>query len=270
MSRELVEVKKRKRDWVMPGEEIISLRPGAVVNIGRGLRQSLVTISAVRCGKYDDYKEKHLILGDEKAYVPRNEDIVLGTVVRVGTFQSGYMLDANAGSPVRLDSIAFDGASKRVRPDLKLGAVVYARITQARGEIELEASCCSLTGPKKDWMTGESLFGELKGGFVHPIRPFFARCLLSDTGGMLSSLGKRVPFECCIGVNGRIWLRARTTVETARLARCLTELQRITLPDGHAALQSALEVLDDFFPLPKLSKKRKTDAAADEEAEELE
>eukprot|EP01059_Diplonema_ambulator_P013555 TRINITY_DN24076_c0_g1_i1.p1 TRINITY_DN24076_c0_g1~~TRINITY_DN24076_c0_g1_i1.p1 ORF type:complete len:272 (+),score=85.21 TRINITY_DN24076_c0_g1_i1:33-818(+) len=251
MSRELVDTKKRKREWVMPGDEVVSLKPGAVVSIGRGLRQDMTKITATRCGQYDEHNEKHLVVGDEKAYIPRNEDIIIGIVVRGTSYSGAYQLDVGTGNLMKLGAEAFDGASKRIKPDLKIGATVYARVIQARPEIELEASCCSITGSKKDWVTGESLFGELKGGYVHTIRPVFARHLLADTNQLLSKLGERVAFECCIGVNGRIWLRARSTTATARLTRCLTELQYNTLPDGGTPLQTLDEILDDFYPIAK-------------------
>eukprot|EP01063_Lacrimia_lanifica_P015874 TRINITY_DN22529_c0_g1_i1.p2 TRINITY_DN22529_c0_g1~~TRINITY_DN22529_c0_g1_i1.p2 ORF type:complete len:276 (+),score=110.12 TRINITY_DN22529_c0_g1_i1:82-909(+) len=266
VGRELVEVKRRKKEWVMPGDDIAKMKPGAVVSIGRGLRQDLTRITVTRCGQYEEHRGKHLVVGDEKAYLPRNEDIIIGTVVR-GGMHSSYFLDAGCGALVKLDSIAFDGASKRVKPDLKIGATVYARMIQPRCEIELEASCCSLTGVRKDWMTGESLFGELKGGLVQAIRPMFARYLLADTDELLSELGSRVAFECCVGVNGKLWLRAKTVRQTARVARCLLELQRVALPDGQTALQTPREVMNDFFPASNPAEganKRKHDEISDE------
>eukprot|EP01060_Flectonema_neradi_P038158 TRINITY_DN7933_c0_g1_i1.p1 TRINITY_DN7933_c0_g1~~TRINITY_DN7933_c0_g1_i1.p1 ORF type:complete len:264 (+),score=42.85 TRINITY_DN7933_c0_g1_i1:39-830(+) len=250
MDRELVTIQKRKREWVMPGEEIVSLKPGAVVSIGRGLKQDLTKLISVRSGQYDEQNNKHVVIGDEKSYIPRNEDIIVGTIVRGGGF-IGYWVDAGAGSLFKLDSLAFDGASKRLRPELKVGASVYARVIQSRSELEMVVSCHSVTGVKKDWVTGESLFGELKGGYIHSIRTQFAKMLLADYEDILSNIGDRLAFECCIGVNGRIWLRAKTIKQTARLARCLTEIQRVVLPQGNPPLQTVKEVLDDFFPAPK-------------------
>ena len=250
MDRELVVLQKRKREWVMPGEEIINLKPGAVVSIGRGLKQDLTKLISIRSGQYDEQNGKHVVIGDEKSYVPRNEDIVVGTIVRGGGFM-GYWVDAGAGSLFKLDSIAFDGASKRLKPELKVGASVYARVIQSRSELEMVISCQSVTGVKKDWVTGESLFGELKSGYIHSVRTQFAKMLLADYDDILSNIGERLAFECCIGVNGRIWLRAKTLKQTARLARCLTEIQRVVLPQGNPALQTTSEVLNDFFPAPK-------------------
>eukprot|EP00754_Rhynchopus_humris_P038373 Rhum_TRINITY_DN21003_c0_g1::Rhum_TRINITY_DN21003_c0_g1_i1::g.172880::m.172880/K03681/RRP40, EXOSC3; exosome complex component RRP40 len=258
---EPVNVRKRKHEWVMPGDEVLSLQPGACVTIGRGLRQDVCRVKAVRSGQYQEFNAKHMIIGDEKAYVPRNEDVVIGTVVRGSAF-GGYSLDAGCGNLVKLDSLAFDGASKRARPELKIGATVYARIVQSRCEIELEASCCAVSGPRKDWMSGESLFGELKGGFVHSVRPLFARHLLDSD--LLDSLGARVAFECCVGVNGRVWLRSTCVAQTARVARCLTHLQKAVYPEGGVAYQTVDEVLTDFFAPPA---KRAATAQVDVEAE---
>ena len=240
--------KRRRLDWVMPGDDILHLEPGAALTIGRGARQDNTRIVAVRSGQYEQHDSKHFVIADEKSYIPRNEDLVIATVTRVAGF-AGYQLDAGCGTYIKLDALAFDGASKRSRPELRVGATVYCRVVQSRCEIELEASCCAVTGPRKDWMSGESLFGELKGGYVHTVRPLFARYLLSSP--LLDSLGARIPFECCIGVNGRVWVRAGSVKNTARIARCLTFLQRAIYPEGEKAYLSVDEILDDFFPVAK-------------------
>ncbi len=64
------------------------------------------------------------------------------------------------------DMLAFDGATKRNRPALKVGSLVYARVSVANKFMDPELSCTMDHGPKKDWMTGESVYGELKSGFV--------------------------------------------------------------------------------------------------------
>ncbi len=46
----------------------------------------------------------------------------------------------------------------------QVGALVYCRVVMANKDMECELSC---TSPhlKKDWVTGETLFGELTAGY---------------------------------------------------------------------------------------------------------
>lgn len=61
-------------------------------------------------------------------------------------------------------STAFEGATKRNRPNLSVGDLVFARVVMANKDMKAELSCISLQF-KKDWMTGEALFGPLQDGY---------------------------------------------------------------------------------------------------------
>lgn len=82
------------------------------------------------------------------------------------SFAENYRIDLNGSSFAQLPSLAFDGASKRNRPDFRTGTLVYARVSLVHKDMDPELSCMVLTGPKKDWMTGQSIYGELKGGNI--------------------------------------------------------------------------------------------------------
>ena len=100
-------------------------------------------------------------------YVPRVEDPVIGIITDMDRAADGqYRLSINGTAQANLPKLAFDGASKKNKPDLQVGTAVYARVASAARAMEPELSCQVLSGPKKDWVTGESLFGELKGGLV--------------------------------------------------------------------------------------------------------
>ena len=57
-------------------------------------------------------------------------------------------------------------------------------------------------------MTGESVFGELKGGTVLQVSCNLAQRLFNPGCAVLSSFGAAVPFEIAVGLNGMVWLRA--------------------------------------------------------------
>lgn len=59
-----------------------------------------------------------------------------------------------------LDALAFEGATKRSKPNLKIGAIVYARVTLAQAFAEPEIECVDQTTQKSQG------FGELTEGFL--------------------------------------------------------------------------------------------------------
>ena len=86
-----------------------------------------------------------------------------------------YRVNIRACTTAILPSLAFDGASKRNKPDLKVGDVIYARVVLARRDVEPRLTCCAREGQRKrDWVTGESVYGQLKTGTYH-------NSLLSET-----------------------------------------------------------------------------------------
>lgn len=70
--------------------------------------------------------------------------------------------------------MAFEGATKRNKPNIAVGALVYARVVVANKHMEPELSC---TSPhfKKEWVTGQSLFGELVNGYSFRVSLRLAR-----------------------------------------------------------------------------------------------
>ena len=100
-------------------------------------------------------------------YVAKQEDPVIGIVVDMDRHAEGtYRISLHGTCDALLHKLAFDGASKKNKPDLKIGSAVYCRVSAASKFVEPQLSCQVLSGPKKDWVTGEALFGELQGGLV--------------------------------------------------------------------------------------------------------
>mmetsp|Transcript_25989 Transcript_25989/g.85533 ORF Transcript_25989/g.85533 Transcript_25989/m.85533 type:complete len:89 (-) Transcript_25989:465-731(-) len=64
-----------------------------------------------------------------------------------------------------LSALSFEGATKRNKPKLEIGSLVYCRVSNSYRDAESELSCLSLTY-KKGWMTGQAVFGELEGGHM--------------------------------------------------------------------------------------------------------
>merc|ERR1740124_1538092 len=113
----------------------------------------------------------HYIRSNMKRYQPKIGDRVICIVdeQRMGDY---HRVTIPCSSTALLHSwIGFEGATKRNRPNLNPGTLIYARISVCNVAVmEPEISCTVLPAEegggavRRDWMTDEGTYGELKGG----------------------------------------------------------------------------------------------------------
>lgn len=170
----------------------------------------------------------------QKRYRPHVEDRVVGIIEeRVGSDGVGgdlFRVNIQASHPAILSNLSFEGASKRNKPSFQVGQILYARVIASPAVSEntnakfhntqdlcfdpITLSC--INGPhdgnlpRKDWMTSEGAYGELRGGTVCSIPLPLARELLKPSCIVLEELGKHktLQFELAVGVNGLLWIHS--------------------------------------------------------------
>lgn len=229
----------------LPGEAVLLLQDSAVVSIGSGLAhggsrivdgvKGDVLVAAV-CGCVVKERGKpgapfRYSIPCNSRYVPRKGDPVVATVLKA--LGSTYHMSIGAAHPALLDGCAFDGATKNSRPRLHVGDSVYCHVATCDPEMDVVVTCCAPPGIEaKEWTTGESVFGPLKGGAVIRVPLSYGRQLMEENALILSLLGQRVPYEICAGANGRVWVRGNgggdgriEQMRTVAVAACLTEGQ---------------------------------------------
>lgn len=108
-------------------------------------------------------------------YVPAQQEAVIGIVT--GKAGEGWRVDIGAAHNASLDGLAFEGATKRNKPNLKVreqiivfsrktqtalqvNSLVYARVSLSHKDMEPELECFDAQTHKA------AGFGELKGGFL--------------------------------------------------------------------------------------------------------
>jgi len=91
-------------------------------------------------------------------YFPQVDDIVIGVITQKN-FES-YSLDIKASAPATLGVLEFEGATRKGKPNLVVGALVFCRVIRAEKYAKVELSCIS-PFHKKQWTTGEAFFGPL-------------------------------------------------------------------------------------------------------------
>lgn len=108
-----------------------------------------------------------------KRYVPAVGDTVVGVVLERRA--EAYRVDVGGSTAAFLPLLAFDGASRRNKPELPVGCMIYARVCGVDRHADAELTCQVADGPKRDWVTGESVFGELRGGTCIRLGVAFAK-----------------------------------------------------------------------------------------------
>ena len=214
---------------VLPGDDVTAAVTRASRNLalGDGLVQQGEAVIAVRAGvlRYRP-PNKYWVEHNQRKYIPAVEDFVVCVVT--GRSADFFTCDIGGPSSAMLPTLAFDGATKRNRPNLQVGDLVYARVTDAPKDMDPELSCMALHGAKKDWMTGDATYGELREGLVFGCSVALARQLLRPDAPVLRCLGECVPFELAIGHNGRVWVNASTPPHTIFISNAITNSELLS------------------------------------------
>ncbi|KAM0789609.1 hypothetical protein ACM66B_000415 [Microbotryomycetes sp. NB124-2] len=162
---------------------------------------SVTATRAGLLGHHSDAKsDKYWLEAEMRRYVPHPPEPVIGIVV--ARHAEGFRVDIGSSQAASLDALAFEGATKRNKPNLKVGSVVYAHLLATPPFSEPEISCVDTTTQKA------SGFGELTGGFVvRGVELNRCRALLAPKNPILPKLGSKCPFEVAVGMNGRVWIK---------------------------------------------------------------
>lgn len=153
-------------------------------------------------------------------YIPAVGDLVVGTVQRTAA-ELYYVLLADYSTPAMLPQLSFEGASKKTRPQLAAGALVYARVTLANKHMDPELECVYQSTGKSDGL------GPLVGGMLFDISLGMSRRLLMPKTTdlvVLEELGATgAAFETAVGRNGKIWVNSESTKVIIAVGRAIQE-----------------------------------------------
>ncbi|KAH9969771.1 exosome complex exonuclease RRP40 [Russula dissimulans] len=219
---------------VLPGEVVQTQYK--TLKLGPGLRQfvdsqgnSSVVVTRAGTLEQNPKGNKFWVEGNSRRYVPATQEPVVGIVAaRQG---EGWRVDIGSAHQASLDGLAFEGASRRNRPNLKVNSLVYARVSLAHKDMEPELECFDAQTRKAEG------FGELKGGFLVRCSLKMCRNLLDPNNFFLPLLGSRFHLDTAIGTNGRVWISAKEVKQTIAVARCIEAAD----PDGGGMDQRGIE-----------------------------
>ncbi|EDO36096.1 predicted protein [Nematostella vectensis] len=207
---------------VLPGDivcttqdlKVCSQNPRMKLKLGPGLRQEGEQVLAYKSGVFRHRAPAvYWIDTNQKRYVPVKDERVIGIISNRGG--ESYKVDIGTSNPATLSSLAFEGATKRNKPNLQIGDLVYCRLSIANKDMEPELDCTDGSGKS----TG---LGPLSGGFMFNCSLGLTRKLLNKDFILLKLLGKYFPFECTVGLNGRVWINAKTTINIIAISNAIS------------------------------------------------
>lgn len=202
---------------VIPGDSIAvdssALGPGIYAKHG--------SVILVHAGILQSSSKSVHVESNGRRYIPSTNDYVIGMVT--GSFGDSFRVAlSNFTFPVSLSTMAFPNASKKNRPNLKTGGLVYARVSNASPDVDVEIECMDPTTGK------DGGFGPLEGGYVVDVSLAFARVLLFDSQHpLLNLLVKKCKFEIAIGLNGKVWINTEDMKHTLSAANAIVKCQNV-------------------------------------------
>ncbi|MCJ1381462.1 exosome non-catalytic core subunit rrp40 [Xylographa soralifera] len=219
---------------VLPGEELsndilpVPLDSSHPLKLGPGLRHiSPSTIIPTVAGLLfiDQKKNAIWVESNSGRYIPQVNDVVVATVHHSSTDVFHCAITPQT-TFAQLPHLAFEGVSKKTRPQLSSGSLVYAKVTSASKHMDPEITCCNPSTGKSDGM------GELKEGMVFEVSLGIARRLLlakqRDEGGLviLEEIAEKIPFEVAVGRNGKVWVNSKGVKEILLVGKALQETDK--------------------------------------------
>ena len=252
-----------KSKIVIPGDMISEIPPdsedvsqdkkGGIV-LGPGLSREGPTVYATKCGvlrkKRPLNHDIYWVDTHSKRYVPIKGEYVLGIVVAKAG--DAFRVDIGAAEYASLSYLAFEGATKKNRPLVNLGDVVYARLIVASRDMEAELVCVDSYGKRAgmgviggvDPSTPSTNSSDNSILFTVPLN--LVRKLLSKSCVLLNALGKYIAYEIAVGMNGRIWIRGKTVRDTICLANAISVAEHMTNEEITRMSNKLVDVLSGF------------------------
>ncbi|KAF4124574.1 exosome complex component RRP40 [Geosmithia morbida] len=230
--------------FVLPGDEIdpslVPSHPKKALRLGPGLRHAPPNdVIPTLAGRLVTDHQKNAIRVETYSgrYTPRVGELVIG-IVRHSAAESFVVSLSDHTSPALLPHLSFESASKKTRPQLASGALVYARVSMADRHMDAELECVHPSTGKSEGL------GPLVGGMLFPISLGMARRLMLSPAAAARQPGSAVvvleelasaglQFETAVGRNGRIWVdseSAKTVVIVGRAVR-ETDERALTVDD---------------------------------------
>nr|CAB3244001.1 exosome complex component RRP40-like [Phallusia mammillata] len=222
----------------LPGDVINSkiqtVCDGETVRLGPGLSKHNTDVTVSKAGSLCFGPPNTFWIDcHQKRYIPCKGENVIGVIS--GKQGDYYKVDIGSSDQALLNFLSFEGASKRNRPNLSPGDVVFGKLAIANKHMEPEMTCVDVNGKAN----GMGLVDD-KYGILFQTSLNLARKLLSPDCILLPELGSRLAFEVIVGLNGKIALFCKSSAQTITLMKLINESE-------YLSNEQMLDVLKGMF-----------------------
>ncbi|OJJ56914.1 hypothetical protein ASPSYDRAFT_47194 [Aspergillus sydowii CBS 593.65] len=247
---------------LLPGDDVPSdylPNSSAPLRLGPGLRllsqppsstPSSHVLTATQAGILSTDNKRNavsILSSSNRRYVPLANDLVIAQVHHSSVDYFHCMITPQSAHAL-LGQLSFEGATKKTRPMLRGGDLVYARVlsTGLGPGAEVELTCVNPATGKAE----PGGLGPLTGGMVFDISTGMAARLIKASSSssdsedgvaglvVLDELGKKLEkaggFEIAVGRNGKVWVDCSNSEDdavraTVAIGRCLTTIDEHNL-----------------------------------------
>lgn len=131
-------------------------------------------------------------------YSPKVDDLVVGTIISKNI--EFYKIDIGTYSQAILGTAEFEGATKKTRPNLKVGDLIFAKVLKTNKFDSPILTCISNDG--KSWSSGEAFFGPINQGHVFKIPLNLVNFYFFFGEKLFGRINDCVNYEFNLGHNG--------------------------------------------------------------------
>lgn len=213
---------------VLPGdraEEAETTAKAKKVILGPGLRRQDDKVIVCKAGTLKMRPPNtYWVDSYQKRYVPNRGELIIGCIVQ----KSGdiFRVDIGSSDTACLSYLAFESATKKYRPDVNIGDIIYGKLIVANKDYESELVCVDSMGKK-------GKLGVLHGGFVFNCSINLVRKILNDNCPLLKSIERemQIPMEIVIGMNGKIWIKTKNVKDCIAIGNAILATEHIPNED---------------------------------------
>ena len=190
------------------------------VILGPGLKRDADNIYICKAGIFKKKYHKLWVDGLQKRYIPARDETVVGIVTKkIGDY---FRVDIGASEQATIYFLAFEGATKKIRPMLNIGDVIFAKLLMACPDMEPELVCVNSVGSKEKL----GILGD--DGFLFTCSLHLVRKILNPQCKLLKILGEGLKFEIAVGMNGKIWVRGIDVDTTIAVGDAILDAEVLT------------------------------------------
>lgn len=215
------------------------------VRLGNGLVQMGDNIVAVNAGILTFAKPARFwVEAFQQRYIAQPNNLVIGIIT--GRVSDGYRVDICSNQTATLAQSGFEGVTRKNKPTLAIGDLIFARISVASKDLEPELVCFSADVDAADAAVG---FGEIKTNptaMLFECSASFTRQLQQAECPLLQAIGNRWAYEIIVGANGRFVIQALSLRDTFKISQIILHFASLEKPGSPVDSETVQEYMQSL------------------------